>query len=356
MTLGPFPALTATAAKDLLTKHKAEVAKGGDPLGTKQAHREGITLDKLVSEYYNRHLKKTKTGRERHRLLEKEVVSVLGAKTKSVDVERREVIRLFERKSNKTPSAANHVLAAVHSMYNWATEKEVIDYRHANPALGIEKNKEKSRQRYLSNDEIADFWKKLPDAWWIGNSIADALKLILATGKRSGEVCGMKWSGIRKDKESHWWWIIPGKETKNGQEDKVTLNSIALEIIEKRTKKKSPGDEFVFPSDQATHLESHSLGAAIRRSTGQQKRPRTGEYKNDFGAWRTVASHLQILKVPLPVTKRVLNHVSGSAEGATAVYTRYEYDDEAREAMARWSTRLRKIITGEKQQVVAICG
>ena len=85
-----------------------------------------------------------------------------------------------------------------------------------------------------------------------------------------------------------------------------------------------------------------------------------------FGAWaeknpftphdlrRTVVSHLQKLKIPLPVTKRILSHVSGSAEGATAVYTRYEYDDEAREAMNRWSTRLREIITGEKPKVVSI--
>ena len=88
--------------------------------------------------------------------------------------------------------------------------------------------------------------------------------------------------------------------------------------------------------------------------------------REHFGAWaeknpftphdlrRTVVSHLQKLKVPLPVTKRILSHVSGSAEGATAVYTRYEYDDEAREAMNRWSTRLREIITGEKPKVVSI--
>ena len=67
-----------------------------------------------------------------------------------------------------------------------------------------------------------------------------------------------------------------------------------------------------------------------------------------------MTSHLQELKVPLPVTKRILNHVSDSAEGATAVYTRYEYDDEARQAMVKWSARLREIITSKKQKVVSI--
>jgi len=61
-----------------------------------------------------------------------------------------------------------------------------------------------------------------------------------------------------------------------------------------------------------------------------------------------------MLKVPLPVTKRILNHVTGSAEGATAVYIRYQYDDEAREAMARWSNKLQEIITGKKSKVQSI--
>ena len=34
--------------------------------------------------------------------------------------------------------------------------------------------------------------------------------------------------------------------------------------------------------------------------------------------------------------------------------TSASYDDEVREAMARWSTRLREIITSEKQKVVSL--
>ena len=167
----------------------------------------------------------------------------------------------------------------------------------------------------------------------------------------------MRWSDIRKDEEDHIWWTIPASETKNNEEDKVTLNSLALEIIEGRKN----DYEFVFPAKhirthQTKHLNQQSLTKAVKRNIEN----------GHFGEWakedpftphdlrRTVISHLQMLKVPEPVAKRVLHHVSGSAEGATAVYTRYEYDDEARQAMARWSNKLREIITGETQKVVSI--
>ena len=40
---------------------------------------------------------------------------------------------------------------------------------------------------------------------------------------------------------------------------------------------------------------------------------------------RTAAAGLQRLGVPLPVTERVLNHVSGSFGGIVGVYQRYDY-------------------------------
>ena len=69
---------------------------------------------------------------------------------------------------------------------------------------------------------------------------------------------------------------------------------------------------------------------------------------------RTCAAGLQRLGVPLPVTERVLNHVSGSFGGIVGVYQRHEYADEKREALERWAARVEQIVCGQVARVVTL--
>ena len=53
------------------------------------------------------------------------------------------------------------------------------------------------------------------------------------------------------------------------------------------------------------------------------------------------------LKIPRFTVARVLNHLEA---GVTGVYDRYAYDDEKRDALARWARLLVDgIIAGERQ-------
>jgi hypothetical protein len=51
---------------------------------------------------------------------------------------------------------------------------------------------------------------------------------------------------------------------------------------------------------------------------------------------RTVASGQQRLGIALPVTERVLNHVSGSFGGIVGVYQRQAFTEEKRAALEAW--------------------
>ena len=61
---------------------------------------------------------------------------------------------------------------------------------------------------------------------------------------------------------------------------------------------------------------------------------------------RTVASGLQRLGIALPVTEKVLNHVSGSFGGVVGVYQRHEYAEEKRAALEAWANLLGQIVSG----------
>ena len=70
---------------------------------------------------------------------------------------------------------ANQVLAAASAIFSWAVRQEIVS---ANPCSGVERNDTTSRERVLSDAEIAAFWPHL----------SAPLKMILLTGQRPGEV------------------------------------------------------------------------------------------------------------------------------------------------------------------------
>src|SRR5690349_23788323 len=55
LTLGEYPALTLTAAREMARERKGEVIKGGDPLAQKRAAKDALTLGRVVALYVSRH-------------------------------------------------------------------------------------------------------------------------------------------------------------------------------------------------------------------------------------------------------------------------------------------------------------
>lgn len=58
--------------------------------------------------------------------------------------------------------------------------------------------------------------------------------------------------------------------------------------------------------------------------------------------WRTAATGMARLGVRPDVIKRVLNHYAG--DGITAIYNRYSYATETRDALQRWADLLYEIV------------
>ena len=83
------------------------------------------------------------------------------------------------------------------------------DLLKLNPCKWVEFNETKSRERVLSESEIQPFWKAFDDAGYIQSL---ALKMILLTGQRPGEVIHMRTEHIKDG-----WWELP---------ESLLLNSI----------------------------------------------------------------------------------------------------------------------------------
>ncbi|RZI37610.1 hypothetical protein EGT07_38425 [Herbaspirillum sp. HC18] len=68
---------------------------------------------------------------------------------------------------------------------------------------------------------------------------------------------------------------------------------------------------------------------------------------------RTVGTELARLGLPVHIRSLVLNHAPMSRGITDAVYNRYAYDREKREALAAWEGSLARLLTAVRSQHIA---
>ena len=117
------------------------------------------------------------------------------------------------------PIVANRVYSATSQLFRFAVGRGMAS---GSPCVAVARptKKEPSRERVLTDKEIAELWKAtdLP----MSDQVRAALQLILITGQRPGEIAGMAWREIDGDV-----WTIPAERTKNGKQHSVPLTDPA---------------------------------------------------------------------------------------------------------------------------------
>lgn len=193
---------------------------------------------------------------------------------------------------------------------------------------------EKPRERVLADDEIKTFWHSL-DSLDIYPATRLALRLILTTGQRPGEVAGMRWDEINGD-----WWTVPAERMKNAVEHKVPLLGTALDLLNE-AREVLGGEEYVFPSSRnggKKPITVRSLARSVTRHHAET------EIKTPFvphDLRRTVRTRLAELGVDDVVAEKVLGH---QLQGILRVYNQHAYAQEKRSALLAWDRRLRGIL------------
>lgn len=96
------------------------------------------------------------------------------------------------------------------------------------------------RSRVLSDSELKQWLLWLPTSG-LTQGMRDIAKLVLVTGMRAGEVCGMAWSDVDLDAGEYH---LPGDKSKNGLGRTVALNALAVELLKRR----GQDSKWVFPN------------------------------------------------------------------------------------------------------------
>jgi integrase len=171
------------------------IEDGADPAADKMARREAPTIAELADRFLAEHVeakRKGSTATGYRRLLDRIILPALG-KRKVADVTRADVTKLHHA-NRAAPYQANRVLAVLSKMFNLA-ERWGLRPDGSNPCRHVEKFAEKKRERMLSPAELARLGDGL--AAYDGSPYAiAAVKLLVFTGARLGEVLGLKWEWI----------------------------------------------------------------------------------------------------------------------------------------------------------------
>jgi integrase len=188
----PFTPETARSeAKRLL----GLVEGGADPGADKIARKEAPTVADLAERFLAEHAdakRKTSTAAQYRRVLGLMILPALG-KRKIVDIVRHDIAKLHHS-LRSTPYQANRMLAVLSKMLNLA-EQWGLRPDGSNPCRHVEKFKERKRERMLSPAELGRLGDALASYGGSPYAVA-AVKLLVFTGARLGEILGLEWKWI----------------------------------------------------------------------------------------------------------------------------------------------------------------
>jgi integrase len=293
--------------------------------------RQGVTFRQLAEKYQEKHAKKhNKSWLQPANLLRWHVYATLGSR-KAKDIGRDDLRRLFRRLSEDRPIVANQVLAAISAVYGWALGEEEPDIE-INPATGIKRNPTRERERVLTDGEVRLVWPMLDD---FGLVKATALRCILLTGQRSGEVLHMRAEHI-----NNGWWTMPGLPeadtgwpgTKNNLDHRVWMSEPVMTLLQELG---MPERGFVFTTEHNKPLRD--LSSCTRAIWADLKVPRFTVHD----LRRSAATGMTGMSIDRLTVSRILNHKEG---GITSIYDRFSYDEPKKFALEAWGARLLEIV------------
>lgn len=317
VTIGTYPATSLADAREQAGKIIRDAQLG---VFEKPADPETPTLGETIPLFVQLYAKPKNRGWRRAERLLGPFKALFH--TPLHKIKRSDVVRLLDVLiASGKPYGANRALSAIKRLMSWALDRGMIE---VNPIAGLRPPaKEHSRERILSERELSAL---LVAADAEGYPFGDLFKMLVLTGQRRGEVTGMHWSEIDFERRV---WTIPTGRSKNAQAQDVPLSEPVLNILQSIPR--FVGSDYVFTTTGTTPISGFGrakdrLDAAMGATDW-----RTHDLR------RTTASGMARLGVPPHVVEKVLNHKSGIISGVAAVYNRYGYEKEKREALTAWA-------------------
>jgi integrase len=253
LAFGIYPDLSLSEARELHTQARKALAKGEDPSAVKREAARQIrlkstnTFEAIAREWHQNNLAKwtPNHGAKVLRRLEADIFRSLGSRpiAEISSSEMLEAIRKIEKRG--ALDIAHRVLQSCGQIFAYAV---ITDRAERNPTTALRgalKPVQRNHHAYLKADELPEFLSKLQK--YDGDLQTQlAVRLLLLTFVRTGELRGAKWEEINFATAE---WRIPAERMKMRDPHIVPLSTQAISAL-REMQSRTSNNEYVFPNQQ----------------------------------------------------------------------------------------------------------
>jgi len=199
MSLGLSTVLTCEQARTRAIAIVAAAKNGEDPAAKRDADRQAITVKELAERFDKEHISvrvKESTAKGYRRMLERVIIPALG-RHRVTEVTRADIAKIHHDLRH-IPYDANRCLEIISKMFSLA-EMWGLRPEGTNPRKHIKKYPEEKRERFLSAAELRRVGEVLRDMEDEGIELPSAIaavRLLILTGCRLGEIMTLKWEYV----------------------------------------------------------------------------------------------------------------------------------------------------------------
>lgn len=274
MVLGLYPAMGLAQARERHCIAVGQVKQGIDPrqaiAETKQKNEQMLVLDELFEQWlaHKASVKRRdgvrseispRTVSDYRRIYQTHLQKALG-NYRICDITMAVLHQHYQKLQKVSLEGLRKAMGIMHQMMEEAMRRQLIEM---SPTLALKPRvysatPNQPRERWLPVSELRALWQALEEGITGGGalaaggrgiaatsvlsgSVANAIKMIILSAVRRGEVISMQWAHLDGDR-----WTIP--ETKSGRPHVVTLSPLAQEIIVEQRMIASPTSPYVFES------------------------------------------------------------------------------------------------------------
>lgn len=275
MGLGGYPSVQLAEARQRARAAREQIRAGVDPITNLQkikselaaSQRASINFKKCSESYIAAHQagwRNQKHAAQWTRTLEQYAFPVIG--DLRVDhIQLAHVLTILEPIWTTKTETASRLRGRIESVLDWAKGrgyrsgdnpaawKGNLDAQLARP----EKVKRVTHHAAVPVSEMPSFYDSLKGVSGMGSK---ALKFLILTAARSGEVRGATWQEIDIERRT---WCVPAHRMKAHREHRVALSSEAIDLL--RSMGVGRDSDLVFPSPNGKPLSDMTLSAIMRR-------------------------------------------------------------------------------------------
>jgi len=237
-------------------------------------------------------------------------------------IRQSDILRVLSPIWAEKPKTAQMVRQRLRTVLNWA---RTAGHREGvNPVEGVEDGLPKQRHRVqhrtaLPFNDLPDFMCRLEAVEGVAEF---ALRFLILTAARSGEVRAMTWGEVDMDDAV---WTVPGEKMKAGLPHRVPLSEPALEVLRAA---RGLDPEKVFPGQKRNQpMHDMTIAAPLKRMGVAGT---VHGFRSTFRDWAAERT-----SVPREIAEMCLAHTVGNA--VERAYARSDLFDKRRDLMERWA-------------------